>query len=96
LATRELTASDRAPSLPNRIVIDFLEGTTRRKDAIAFAKGFIDQHFDAPQASGWYVARYEDGYAFEIEAYNRTVGTEDRAEGIRAFNEKRKPQFKGQ
>lgn len=36
-----------------------------------------------------------NGYSFEIEAYNRTVGTEDRIEGIRAFNEKRKPDFKG-
>ena len=35
------------------------------------------------------------GYAFEIEAYNRTVVTEDRQEGINAFNEKRKPQYKG-
>jgi enoyl-CoA hydratase/carnithine racemase len=35
------------------------------------------------------------GYAFEIEAYNRTVVTEDRREGINAFNEKRKPQYKG-
>ena len=35
------------------------------------------------------------GYAFEIEAYNRTIGTEDRQEGINAFNEKRKPQYKG-
>lgn len=32
---------------------------------------------------------------FEIEAYNRMVPTEDRREGIRAFNEKRKPQFQG-
>ena len=32
---------------------------------------------------------------FEIEAYNRLVGTEDRKEGLRAFNEKRKPKFKG-
>jgi enoyl-CoA hydratase len=31
----------------------------------------------------------------EIEAYRRLVGTEDRREGIRAFNEKRKPIFKG-
>lgn len=32
---------------------------------------------------------------FEIEAYNRLVATEDRHEGVRAFNEKRKPDFKG-
>jgi enoyl-CoA hydratase/carnithine racemase len=32
---------------------------------------------------------------FEIEAYNRMVQTEDRREGVRAFNEKRKPRFKG-
>ncbi|MFM9939638.1 MAG: enoyl-CoA hydratase/isomerase family protein [Hyphomicrobiaceae bacterium] len=36
------------------------------------------------------------GYAFEIEAYNRTVVTQDRQEGINAFNEKRKPKYKGQ
>lgn len=31
----------------------------------------------------------------EIEAYNRLVGTEDRREGLRAFNEKRTPKFEG-
>jgi enoyl-CoA hydratase len=35
------------------------------------------------------------GMRFEIEAYNRMVPTEDRIEGIRSFNEKRKPVFKG-
>ena len=37
-----------------------------------------------------------DGLAFEIEAYNRTVPTDDRYEGIKAFNEKRSPDFKGE
>ena len=35
------------------------------------------------------------GYQFELEAYNRLVGTEDRHEGVLAFNEKRKPNFTG-
>ena len=37
----------------------------------------------------------QTGYAFELEAYNRTVPTQDRQEGITAFNEKRKPIYKG-
>ena len=35
------------------------------------------------------------GYRYEIEAYNRMVPTEDRLEGVRAFNEKRSAEFKG-
>src|SRR5580698_2725898 len=35
------------------------------------------------------------GMMFEIEAYNRMVPTEDRREGILAYNEKRKPNFQG-
>jgi enoyl-CoA hydratase/carnithine racemase len=36
-----------------------------------------------------------DGLAFEIEAYHRTIPTEDRREGIASFNEKRRLHFKG-
>jgi enoyl-CoA hydratase/carnithine racemase len=31
----------------------------------------------------------------EVEAYSRLVGTQNRREGLRAFNEKRQPKFKG-
>ena len=35
------------------------------------------------------------GLHFEVQAYDRMISTEDRHEGILAFNEKRKPVFKG-
>lgn len=37
-----------------------------------------------------------DGLAFEIEAYNRTISTKDRIEGVAAFNERRPPNFLGE
>ena len=37
-----------------------------------------------------------DGLSFEIAAYNKTITTSDRIEGIQAFNEKRLPNFKGE
>lgn len=37
----------------------------------------------------------KSGFSFEIEAYNRLLTTQDREEGIKAFNEKRKPNFIG-
>jgi enoyl-CoA hydratase len=36
-----------------------------------------------------------NGMLFEIQAYNRLIPTQDRHEGILAFNEKRRPQFTG-
>ena len=35
------------------------------------------------------------GLMIEVQAYERMISTEDRHEGVRAFNEKRKPQFRG-
>ncbi len=50
------------------------------------AKKALDKATELDRASG---------YDFEIAVYNQTVPTEDRLEGVRAFNEKRKPEFKG-
>lgn len=36
------------------------------------------------------------GYHYEISAYNELLSSKDREEGIRAFNEKRKPIFKNE
>jgi enoyl-CoA hydratase/carnithine racemase len=33
--------------------------------------------------------------AFEVQSYERMISTEDRHEGVAAFNEKRRPNFKG-
>lgn len=41
------------------------------------------------------VLGFAAGLSFEIEAYNRTVTTADRREGVAAFNEKRKPDCSG-
>ena len=38
----------------------------------------------------------ENGLKIERDAYNVTLATEDRNEGLRAFAEKRKPNFRGQ
>jgi enoyl-CoA hydratase/carnithine racemase len=35
------------------------------------------------------------GLLIEVQAYERTIPTEDRHEGVRAFNEKRRPVFVG-
>ena len=37
----------------------------------------------------------ETAMVLAIEAYNATIDTEDRREGVRAFNERRKPRFQG-
>jgi enoyl-CoA hydratase/carnithine racemase len=54
--------------------------------AVRQAKWAIDQGADLP---------FEDGLEREHEAYLRAIASEDRREGIAAFNEKRKPNFSG-
>jgi enoyl-CoA hydratase/carnithine racemase len=54
--------------------------------ALAAAKRAIDDGFGRPLT---------DGLAIEQAAYETVLGTEDRNEGLAAFAEKRKPQWRG-
>mgnify|MGYP002140120127 CR=1 FL=1 len=38
---------------------------------------------------------FHSGYALDIAAYNVLVSSQDRLEGVRAFNEKRPPRWSG-
>src|SRR6202049_1841961 len=75
---------------PGRVVEEALETGRRIADnapiSVRQAKHAIHFGLQIDLASGMML---------EIEAYNRMVPTEDRREGVVAFNEKRKPRFKG-
>jgi enoyl-CoA hydratase len=75
---------------PGRVVEEALETGRRIADnapiSVRQAKHAIHFGMQMDLASGM---------MFEIEAYNRMVATEDRREGVRAFNERRKPRFTG-
>jgi len=75
---------------PGHVVAEALETGQRIADnapiSVRQAKNAIHLGMQMDLASGMML---------EIEAYNRMVPTEDRREGVLAFNEKRKPRFTG-
>jgi enoyl-CoA hydratase/carnithine racemase len=69
-------------------------------DALHLAKAIVE---NAPIAVGLAKHAIDDGAHLDLDSalaleqryYQRTLGTEDRLEGLKAFAEKRPPVFKG-
>jgi enoyl-CoA hydratase len=75
---------------PNQLMSDVLATANKISDNAPFAVRQTKKSMNMSQ-----YLDIKSGFAFEIEAYNRLLNTKDREEGIRAFNEKRKPHFIG-
>ncbi|AQH04787.1 enoyl-CoA hydratase (plasmid) [Burkholderia sp. KK1] len=75
---------------PGRVLADAIDAArdicTSAPLSVAQAKKAVDLGMQGDLRTGLYL---------EIEAYNRLIPTEDRLEGISAYNEKRSPRFKG-
>jgi enoyl-CoA hydratase/carnithine racemase len=75
---------------PERLIDEALAVAERIAGAAPLAvqaiKGAVDAGAGQPLAAGM---------ALELEAYNRLFPTRDRVEGVRAWREKRKPDFRG-
>jgi enoyl-CoA hydratase/carnithine racemase len=69
-------------------------------NAIAFAEEIMQNSPFAVRQAKWAIDQgadlaFEDGLEREHEAYLRAIASQDRQEGIAAFNEKRPPRFSG-
>jgi len=97
LSGRPLTAAEGvAWGLVNRLI----EAPALRAEALAMAAAIAANAPIAVRQAKQAIHRglqmdLHNAIAFELQAYNRMVETQDRREGIRAFNEKRKPNFTG-
>ena len=68
--------------------------------AVALAQEIMKNSPFAVRQAKWAIDRgshlaFEDGLQREHEAYLRAIASEDRREGIAAFNERRPPRFSG-
>lgn len=54
-------------SIPKRVVIDYYPGMRKESEAEQLARATIEKNFGAPNASYYYLQRWKDGIAVEIQ-----------------------------
>jgi enoyl-CoA hydratase/carnithine racemase len=93
---RVLAEEAKAVGLINHLVPAGQAAAKAREIAETIAKNGPIAVRQAKKAVAWgSEVDLETGMRLSIEAYHITVNTEDRLEGVRAFNERRPPEFQG-
>ena len=54
-------------SVPTMVVIDFYQGLVKYNEAEQLARAFIEQHFSSPNACYYYLMRWREGMAIEMQ-----------------------------
>lgn len=62
----EATDDDEA-SLPMMVIIDYYRGMTKEREAEQLIRATIEKNFDAPNASYFYIQKFRDGLAVEMQ-----------------------------
>ena len=60
-------SSEEEPSLPVMVIIDYYRGMTKEREAEALIRATIEKNFDAPNASYFYIQKFRDGLAVEMQ-----------------------------
>ena len=58
---------DEEPSLPVMVIIDYYRGMTKEREAEQLVRATIEKNFDAPNASYFYIQKFKDGLAVEMQ-----------------------------
>jgi enoyl-CoA hydratase/carnithine racemase len=101
---KELIFSARRVNADEALRLGLVNYVVRRQDllskTLAVANEILENSPYAVRQAKWAIDRgvdlpFEDGLQREHEAYMRAIASEDRREGIAAFNERRPPRFSG-
>ena len=60
-------SSEEEPSLPMMVIIDYYRGMTKEREAEQLIRATIEKNFDAPNASYFYIQKFRDGLAVEMQ-----------------------------